>query len=374
MDCIKAEDSGGLSILEAMVINGKFMVQQVTGVQRCARELVRELDSLVKENEISLVVPNCDEVDLELRNIKIIKYGNAVTKKKGNALSYVWELINLSFYLIKNKALCINFGGTAPPFHVDFVVLHDINYKTHPQFFKGAGLFNRKLHCLSYWFACKFAKHIFAVSEYTGKMAIKHYKVRPERITVAGNGWQHYQRIDCDSSIYNCFPELTEQPFFFSLGSLDMHKNIPWIFEAARLNNRYKFCITGSESVNKAKFSDIPKNVIFTGRLNDSQVKTLMRDCTAFIFPSYCEGFGIPPMEALSVGTRIIVSNVSCLPEIYEDSAIYIDPSNPNVNMDELLKVKTSDPTRILDKYSWRKSAEAIYGVINMYSNIRVGE
>lgn len=72
-----------------------------------------------------------------------------------------------------------------------------------------------------------------------------------------------------------------------------------------------------------------------------------MQKCKAFVFPSYYEGFGIPPLEALSCGTKIIVSNASCLPEIYADTAYYIDPDNPNVNLNELLSKKIESPNNI---------------------------
>ena len=74
------------------------------------------------------------------------------------------------------------------------------------------------------------------------------------------------------------------------------------------------------------------------GIWEDEEVKALMKNCKAFVFPSYYEGFGIPPLEAMSVGARIIVAKSASLPEIYGDAAVYIDAQNPYCNLNELLE------------------------------------
>ena len=76
-----------------------------------------------------------------------------------------------------------------------------------------------------------------------------------------------------------------------------------------------------------------------------------MKNCKAFIFPSFFEGFGIPPLEALSVGAKIIVSNSSCLPEIFGNSAYYIDPNKICTDLDELLSKSVESGEMILQKY-----------------------
>ena len=85
--------------------------------------------------------------------------------------------------------------------------------------------------------------------------------------------------------------------------------------------------------------------------------KALMTYCKAFIFPSYYEGFGIPPLEALSVGAKIIVSDRASLPEIFGKAAVYISPDDPYVNLSELMKEETTGSEEILDAYSWEKQA-----------------
>jgi glycosyltransferase involved in cell wall biosynthesis len=152
--------------------------------------------------------------------------------------------------------------------------------------------------------------------------------------------------------------------YCFSLGSVLYHKNLNWIVRAAEKNPGRLFLVTGSLDLSSfAKDSKISKgsNIIMTGYLPDSQVKALMRHAAAFIHPSLSEGFGIPPMEAMSVGAKLLLSSASCLPEIYSDSAVYFDPLDyESIDMDRLLGTECSSADQVLDKYSWKKSAKRL--------------
>ena len=92
-----------------------------------------------------------------------------------------------------------------------------------------------------------------------------------------------------------------------------------------------------------------------------------MERCKAFILPSYYEGFGLTPLEALSAGAPVIVSNAASLPEIYGGAAHYIDPYNNDVDLDALLKEPVEPPQAILEKYSYDKSADEVYDLIADY-------
>jgi glycosyltransferase involved in cell wall biosynthesis len=102
--------------------------------------------------------------------------------------------------------------------------------------------------------------------------------------------------------------------------------------------------------------------------LNDEKVKALMTQCKSFILPSYYEGFGLTPLEALSCGARIIVANATSLPEIYGDCAHYIDPFNTDVDLEQLLKQPVLPPNDILKKYSYDTAARQVYEIIKEYS------
>jgi glycosyltransferase involved in cell wall biosynthesis len=109
------------------------------------------------------------------------------------------------------------------------------------------------------------------------------------------------------------------------------------------------------------------KNIILLGYLNDQEVKALMEKCKAFILPSYYEGFGLTPLEALSCGSQIIVSSAASMPEIYGKTAHYIDPYNIEINIDKLLKDPVEASDLVLKKYSYDNSAKKLYELMSEY-------
>ncbi|NFE95391.1 glycosyltransferase family 4 protein [Clostridium botulinum] len=346
--------------MKKIVINGQFLARRMTGQERFAYEIVLELDKLVEKNHIELIVPRNAVNIPKLDNIKIIKFGIL----KG----VLWEQLELGYYVIKNKFLCLNLCTIAPLFTPGIVCIHDISYKINPKYFKTLYLILSKWwHRLNYWVTLRKGLLIYTVSEYSKKQMINVYNVKPEKIKVIFNGWQHFNRVLEDNSVFDKWPELRKNNYFFSLGSLAPNKNIKWILTAAKNNPNYNFVIAGMSN-SKIYGEDYThtglKNVIFLGFISDGSVKSLMNNCKAFIFPSEFEGFGIPPLEAMSVGAKIIVSRSSCLPEIYEDCAYYIDPNNPYVDIGKLLKAKIGDSNKVLNKYSFANSAKIIWSNI----------
>jgi glycosyltransferase involved in cell wall biosynthesis len=92
-----------------------------------------------------------------------------------------------------------------------------------------------------------------------------------------------------------------------------------------------------------------------------------MQKCRAFILPSYYEGFGLTPLEALSCGAQIIISKTASLPEIYGNTAHYINPFNTDIDLDALLQEPVEAPGDLLNKYSYEKSARQLYEIIKEY-------
>ena len=107
------------------------------------------------------------------------------------------------------------------------------------------------------------------------------------------------------------------------------------------------------------------KNIILAGYLSDGEVKALMQKCKAFVFPSYFEGFGLPPLEALACGASVIISNAASLPEIYGNCAHYIDPFKPDVDLDALLAQPTEAPDKILAAYTYENAAKKLYAALD---------
>ena len=133
------------------------------------------------------------------------------------------------------------------------------------------------------------------------------------------------------------------------------------------------FVIAGNSVKNaktKIDFSALP-NVIFTGYLSDGCAKWLMKNCRAFLFPSTYEGFGIPPLEAFSVGTKVICSNAASLPEVCGDAAAYIDPYDYEIDLSAPeTEKKEAYYGAVLSKYSWKRSAERLKEILSEYAEV----
>lgn len=334
------------------VINGKFLTQKQTGVQRYAYEIINELDKIVEPNKIEILTPKSVNNMPNYKNIKVILYG----KLNGN----LWEQISYPFYLITRRRIGINLGNVAPLIKPDYVCMHDMNFRANPNFFDKKFVRWYRIQMLNIKYR---AKHIFTVSEFSKSEMIKYYKINPKRITVIYNGWQHMQRIKSDINIFNKFPELKKNQYIFTLSSLAPNKNINWIINNAKVNPNLKYAIAGGLDLKvygKKQEFEIPDNLIFLGYVTDSEAKALLENAKVFIFPTLYEGFGIPPLESLSLNTKIIVSDIPCMHEIYGKSAIYIDPFNYQININEILSTlstKDANFSKILEKYNWSKSA-----------------
>lgn len=341
--------------MKKIVFNGQFLARRMTGQERFAYETIIELDRIVGKEKIELVIPPnaCNVPDLQ--NINIVKTG----RLKG----MIWEQISFGFYTIRNKALSLNLCSVMPIIKPGIICIHDLSYKVNPQYCKNLyGKLSQIWHKIFYHLAWKFSPIIYTVSNYSKQQMVEIYKVCPEKIHVIENGWQHFKAVIEDERIFQKNSKLKKNEYFFMLGSLSPNKNLEWIYEVAEKNPNEVFAVAGNivSYGDNYKNRNI-KNVVLLGFVSDEEVKALMKNCKAFIFPSKFEGFGIPPLEALSVGAKIIVSNASCLPEIYGKSAVYIDPYNSDVDLNELLSIPTSGEKEVLEKYSFQHSAKKIY-------------
>lgn len=336
-------------------INGRFVVRKLTGQERFATELLRELDKICEKDEFVMVVPEYAEILPDYKNIKIVKYGKVK--------SHFWEQISLYCYCKKHHLVSVNLTSTCPLLDSGIVCCHDAApYEIHDLLTQN--LYGKLSQVWHMWMidAVKRSKYpIITVSHYSKARLAKFMHVPESRFHVISNAWQHYERVNEDDSIFAKLPAgYLRGEYFMALSSLTPQKNFVWVKEVAKRNPNKKFVIVGrSEGFTKLGCDDLQDcKLHFTGYLTDGQIKSLMKGCRAFIHPSVYEGFGIPPIEALSCGAELIVSTAACLPEIYGNSAHYIDPYNYDVNLDELLKEPIAPASEVLDKYSWAREAE----------------
>lgn len=350
----------------SVVINGDFLCRNLTGIERFAYETCIRLDKIIEKDSIEIYVPSNAKFLPEFHNIKIVQ------SSKNGKIFPLWEHIEFSRYAAKNKLCPLDFANVTPFFRPGIVFIHDIYAKLYPNDFSGKkDRLIKAYMCFMYRHAAKHAKKIITVSDFSRQQISKVYGIDPKTIQIIYNGWEHIKNIESDSSILQKYPELKPKKFYFTLGSLQKRKNLKWIADYASEHADELFAISG-KAISGMVSDDIKalqtlKNVILVGYVSDEQVKALMESCKAFIFPSYYEGFGIPPLEAISCGAPVIISRAASLPELYGNCAHYIEPDNTKVNLNDILLEKTEPSETVLKKYTYQKAAEDLKEIIKNY-------
>jgi len=350
-----------------VLINGDFLCRRLTGIERYAYEITRRLDNLCAKDEIAIVIPSNAENIPDYKNLEIIR----LEKKSDSNIR--WQMLTLQWFLLTHKKYTIlEFGNTALPLAPGIVFLHDIYCEFFPEdFISKRDKFTRFYSRIQYRFIAYLAKKIATVSEYSKKEISETFNINPAKIDVIYSSADHIRDIEPDFSILEKFPALKEKQFFFSLGSLSKRKNIKWIIEYAKRHPESTFAISGT-SLSTVKVNElddeIPHNIVMLGYLDDSKVKALMTKCLAFVLPSYYEGFGLTPLEALRCGAQIIIAKAASLPEIYGKTAHYIDPYDIDTDLDILLNDSVEKPYEIIAKYSYDISARKVYNIIKDFT------
>ena len=348
---------------KTILINGDFLCRRLTGIERYAYEITRRLDMMIAPNEVAIVIPAHVEQIPNYKNLEIIRLEK---KSKSNIR---WQMLTLQGFLLKHRQyIILEFGNTCLPLAPGIIFLHDIYCEFFPKDFTSRrDQFTRLYSRIQYRFITRLAKKIVTVSDYSRSQIVDTFGINKADIAVIYSSADHMRTISANESIFEQFPILKKSSFYFSLGSLSRRKNLAWIIKYATTHPESLFALSGT-SLSTVKVDelegDLPKNIILLGYLDDGKIKALMEKCKAFILPSYYEGFGLTPLEALSCGAEVIVAKAASLPEIYGNTAHYIDPFNADVDLDKLLAEPVEKPDAILKKYSYDTAAEQVYSLI----------
>jgi len=187
----------------------------------------------------------------------------------------------------------------------------------------------------------RWADHVITISEYSRKEIVKYFGIDAERITSIPLGVHErfFDPIDagfCDELVKRL--ALPEQ-FFLFVGTLQPRKNLERALDAhgslpEALQRNVPLVIVGREGWSSegvvARMNDphAGRNVRWLRHLPDIEMRALMQSATALVFPSLCEGFGLPVVEAFASGLPVITSNTTSLPEVAGDAALLVDPES----------------------------------------------
>lgn len=344
-------------------INGRFLTQKQTGVQRYCERIVLALDQLITEAHpataslsLEIVTPAGAARSLSLKNIPVRR----IPRLSGHA----WEQFDLP---LNARGGLLSLGNTGPiASRKQIVCIHDTNVWLYPESY--ARTFRAVYKSLLPGLGRR-AGAITTVSSFSASQLSKFGIARPDRIEVIGNGHEHAH--DWKPRRSNIVSKFAGQNTIVLLGSPAPHKNIALILGLSpELAERGINIAVVGERDGRVFGESAPAlnatNVYFLGRLTDDELAALLADSLCLVFPSHTEGFGLPAVEAMALGCPVILSNSSSLPEIGGDAALYaspldarewlacIDRINGNTDLRHALIMKGKDQAA---KFSWRQSA-----------------
>ncbi len=333
---------------------------QVFGIKRYALEILAGLDEVEDCPRVHILYPK-DVFEANRRGFKRLLEESADYEIRGSGIrAALWQMRVFPGLAKSQGGISLNFGLHAGQ-PADIYTLHDCIFLETLKDNKGRKRLKAELRAAETKYCVKRCRLLMTVSEYSKGRIAETYGIPEDRFRIVPCGWQHYERVEEDETAVSRLG-LTPKGYFFALGSMFPYKNIRWIKEAARQNPGEFFVVTGGGRTEDDRDT---ANLIYTGYLSDGECKALMRNCKAFLQPSFSEGFGIPPMEAMSVGARAIVSSAGSLPEVYRDSVWYIDPSvYEPIRMDEIMQKDPAPNSLVLDRFSWKRSAELLAGIL----------
>jgi glycosyltransferase involved in cell wall biosynthesis len=344
-------------------INGRFTAQQMTGVQRYAREIVCALDEILFDDDdlakrlgFDLVMPRGAQYDLNLSRIS--------AQKTHIGSGHAWDQFVLPWYQKVGVLSLGNFGPALARHHI--VCIHDANTFLEPASYS---LLFRAVYRTMLPLLGKRARKVATVSRFSADMLVRYNVCSPEKIFVAPNGHEHALRWDTSRAKSPILKALC-RPYVLLLGSRAKHKNMQVVIEGADALDKAGIDIVvcgASSSIFSERSSDtLRPNIHYAGYVSDDDLAALYEGALCLAFPSKTEGFGIPILEAMARGCPVVSSNAASLLEVGGDAVLSIDPGNSADWRDAITGLCNNQHLRTslivkghkrAELFSWRRSA-----------------
>jgi glycosyltransferase involved in cell wall biosynthesis len=348
-----------------IAINGRFLTQKISGVQRFAVETVHAIDALLDADtyqalrgRVEIVAP-AKARDLPLKNIPL--------RRVGVFSGYTWEQFELPLYTAGRLLLNLCMLGPLLT-RYQIVVVHDATVRALPDNF--ARRFRKVYGALIPHLLAR-AALVVTVSEFSRQEIIKWYSADFNKITICYEGADHINAVTADPTAIDRLG-LRGKRYFLGVGVASNKNNETLIpaFLQANLDDTL-LVLTGerNDSVH-GRLVDIQENTVrAVGYVSDAELRTLYEHAIALVYPSRYEGFGLPPLEAMNCGCPVIISDQPALIEISGGAALQCGIDDVS-EFARLLRALHSDPTlreRLKTagfaharNFTWQKTAQAL--------------
>jgi len=353
-----------------VAFNGKFLSASPTGVHRVAHELITHADAILaerpdeaSERTWSVLKPRDADRSMPLK---------VVRERTVGALTWQpWEQFELPLYAAGSTL--VSLCNLAPLLTGGVAMIHDAQVFISPESYGKAFLAWYRIALPTIG---RNSKLILTVSDYSRQRLVEFGVAPLSKIAVVHNGVDHLTHIAPDDSVIG---KLGLEPgrYVTALANTQKHKNIRILLEAfARPGLRD----TSLVLIGKSRFDDFAAigappspNVVFAGGVTDAEMRALFANAGCLAFPSTTEGFGLPPLEAMSLGCPVIAAPCGALPEVCGEAALYADPDDAAGWEAAILEVLESASIRAerrslgLDQaamFTWAASAERLLSLV----------
>jgi glycosyltransferase involved in cell wall biosynthesis len=363
--------------MKHLVIDARWYGPKHTGIGRYTQNLILELIKIKdfqKNITLTLLIHPEDKKGLQE---ELGQHINFVTTKITHYSLLDQILTPITLYRLKPDL--VHFTHIDKPiFYLgkSLITVHDLikNLSTGPETTtKNIGIYWLKqfAYLINSWFSLKF-NPLIVPSNYWRTYLIAHYHLLPSQITTT------YEAVDPKFLKLHKSYVIHHKSYLLYTGNLYPHKNLDLVLQALNKLPTIKLKIISKPSVflNRLKTTvqklQLNNRVEFLGFIPDSEFKKLYQQALAFVFPSKMEGFGLPPLEAMSLGCPVISSNSSCSPEIYQQAALYFNPKNSDDLVKQINHLIATPGLRQqlirqgyyqVKKYSWSKTASETFNV-----------
>lgn len=330
-----------MSTMAGFAVNGRFLTQNVTGVQRYARNVVASIDAALAEAKMTApIIAPPGTPDPRLAAMPLITVGPLA--------GHGWEQAVLP---VGWRGRLLNLCNTGPVLKDDQIVcIHDANVFVSPESYGSAF---RRLYGLLQPLLTRRAARIATVSHASARQIARYLPVRTADIAVLPNGHEHALAWDPSRAIAApavlasaCGPS---GRFVLALGSRARHKNLQLLVDAAPglADIGVDVVVAGGDAGIFAPESlRTAPNVKLIGRMSDDDLAYLMERAISLVFPSWTEGFGLPIVEAMARGCPVISSDRASMPEVCGNAALLASPADPTAWVDHVRALVSSSGLR----------------------------